>query len=109
MTDETVTSTSAFLGRITWMMLGPMVLVLAAVAILKNADGWFAPLDAAYFAVLGLILLGRWAEYSSGGAKTANGEPATPAQYRNYMVATPMLGLAGWVIANLIGNSSPLG
>jgi hypothetical protein len=56
----------AFLGWLTRMLLGPVGLFAAAAAIVTDWGGWLTAADFAFFAVLGLMLLGRWAEFRAG-------------------------------------------
>jgi hypothetical protein len=95
---------SAVLGRLFWMMVGPFILGIFAISITERRDGWFSPLDGLYFVVLGGILLGRWLEFRSGRPLTATGEPATVAHLRRYALVLSLLGVAVWVVANLVGN-----
>jgi len=97
-------STLAPLGRITWMLICPMVLLPITLSILLRSRGWFTIVDFAYFVVLGLALLGRWLEFRGGNPRTAYDEPATPAHLRRYLVVAPLGGLALWVLANILGN-----
>jgi hypothetical protein len=105
MADRRTTSPVAFLGRLTWMLLGPVGLFAAAVAIASDWGGWLTAADAAFFAVLGLMLLGRWAEFRSGQARNAYGEPATAIDVRRYTAGATVVGLATWMVANLVGSA----
>ncbi len=99
------TETSSFvvvLGRIFWMILGPLCLFLLAFALTKQPPGWFRVLDLAFFALLGSIILVRWLEFRSGRAQTATGEPATAADLRKYTVMMVALGFVVWIGANLL-------
>jgi hypothetical protein len=102
--DSATSSSAAFFGRLAWIILGPMALAVLTMALAQNPDGWFAPTDLVFLLVLGLMLLGRWAEFRSGGAKTTEGELATQEQVRRYYVVAPLVGMGLWVLANLIGN-----
>jgi hypothetical protein len=95
---------SAILGRLFWMMLGPFFLVIVAISTAERRDGWFSPADGLYFAVLGGMLLGRWLEFRSGQPLTATGVPATVAHLRRYALVLSVLGVAAWVVANLVRN-----
>jgi hypothetical protein len=97
-------ATSAVLGRLFWMMLGPFALAITAFSITERRDGWCSPLDGIYFVVLGGVFLGRWLEFRSGRPLTAAGEPATPAHLRRYALVLGLVGLGVWVVANLVGN-----
>lgn len=103
MAASTLTSPTALLARLTWMLLGPVGLFAAAVAVASDWGGWLTATDLAFLTVLGLMLLGRWVEYRTGQAQTAYGEPATAADLRRYAVAAAAVGLGVWVAANLVG------
>jgi hypothetical protein len=75
-----------------------------AAAIINAGTGWLTGLDLAFLAVLGGMLLARWLEFRGGDPQTATGEPATLAHLRRYTLVALLLGLAVWVVANLVGN-----
>lgn len=103
MTPRT-TSFPVALARVFWMMVGPMALVVLLIGILTKGSGWFTLTDFAFFTVLGGMLLARVIEFRGGNPLTDLGEPATPAHLRRYVIATLVVGLGVWVLANLIGN-----
>jgi hypothetical protein len=89
------------LVRLLWMVVGNVVLVVAAISIHHNrtlpstADVVFWTTVAAMFAIRyidGRFLRGR----------TATGEPATPASYRAYAVRLAVVAIMLWVAAHLI-------
>lgn len=92
------------LGRLFWMMLGPMLLAVLTFVIIRNGSGWLTPADLAFLLILGGLVLGRWIEFQGGNPQTATGEPATPAHLRRYVLSVVPLGLSVWILANLIGN-----
>lgn len=93
-------------GRLTWMMLGPMALALVTFALFSkgSSSGWFTAWDITYFAVLGTILLGRCLEFRGGNPQMADGQPATRAHLRRYVVVTTAVGVLVWVVVNLLEN-----
>jgi hypothetical protein len=91
-------------SRVFWMMVGPMMLAILALSIVRIGTSWFTPADFAFLVVLGLVLLARWVEFRGGNPQTAAGEPATPDHLRRYVVITLALGLGVWIVANLVGN-----
>ena len=99
-----LTPASAILGRLAWMMFGPMLLAMAFFAVATNGGGWLTGADVGYFLALGLMLLGRWLEFRGGRPETMTGEPATPGNLRRYLLAAGAGGLAAWVFGNLLGN-----
>ncbi len=95
----------AVLGaRLTWVFVGPLVLLGITWGIVSQGTGWLTRLDAAFGIVVGLMLVGRWVEHRSGTATTLTGTPATPEQFRRYMIRLPSLACAVWVVANIVGN-----
>jgi hypothetical protein len=93
----------ALLGRLLWMMVGPVTLLLLALSVAERRGGWLTLPSLAYLAVLGGTMLGRWLEFRGGHPLTATGEPATAEHLRRYLLAAATLGLAVWVVANLAG------
>jgi hypothetical protein len=103
-TSQQTTSPLALLGRIFWMMLGPMVLAILAFNIAKRGNGWFTGVDIAFLVILVGLLFARWLEFLGGSPQTSTGDPATPRHLRQYAVGALSLGLGVWVIANVLGN-----
>lgn len=104
MRDPQATSPVAMLGRITWMMIGPMALAVAAFLVVSKGGGWLTSADLSYLAVLVVMLFGRWLEFQGANPQKATGEPATANDLRNYVLGATIVGLVVWVIANLLGN-----
>jgi hypothetical protein len=91
-------------ARLTWIMLGPLALLGITWGIVSQGTGWFTGLDAAFGIVVVLMLLGRWVEHRSGTGTTLTGEPTTPEQFKRYITVLPPLAVAGWIVANVVGN-----
>jgi hypothetical protein len=89
------TSFRAVFGRLTWMLFGPMLLLLTTTLVV-NSKGLFTIADLAFFLVLGAMAFGRWLEFRSGAPQTATGEPATQQDLRKYVIALGILGLLIW-------------
>ena len=87
---------AAALWRLTWMLLGPLALVLCAIGVVRARNTSPSGADVAYLAVLGLMLLARWLEFRGGDPRTASGEPAAPGHLRRYLVVAGFLGVAIW-------------
>jgi hypothetical protein len=91
----------ALLGRMTWMLFGPMLLFFAAGAVATRSKGFFSFTDLAYFLVLAAMLGGRWLEFRCGDPRTATGEPASDQHLRGYTLAVGVAGLTIWGVATL--------
>jgi hypothetical protein len=99
-----ISSVSVLFGRLTWFMLGPGALFGILYAIVTHGTGWITGLDAAYFIVVALMVLGRWHEQRSGVATTAEGKPATWDHFRRYVRLLLPTAVVIWILANAVGN-----
>jgi len=99
-----VTRMRVVVARVTWMMIGPLVLLVLLLSILKAGSGWATGLDAAFLAVVAAMIAGRWYELRSGQAATSDGRPATWDDFRRYVLILLPSAAAAWAVANLIGN-----
>lgn len=97
-------STLPALGRLFWMMIGPMLLALLALNILMNGGGWLTTVDLVFLALLLGLPLARWLEFTGGAPQTTTGEPATKHDLVRYAPLAVVAGLAVWIVANVIGN-----
>jgi hypothetical protein len=104
MTTPPTTSTSAFFGRLFWMMIGPLSLALTLYYIVSSGTGWRTFADVLFFVILLGMILGKWLEFRAGNPLTSAGEPATPANLRNYILIVAVAGPVVWLLANLLGN-----
>jgi hypothetical protein len=103
------TSAVAVLGRLTWMLFGPFVLLVTTIALFGKSPRLFTAADGVYFAALAATLAGRWVEFGSGCALTATGERATARHLRAYLAWAAAIGLAIWVAAKLARGLGLLG
>ena len=104
MADSPTTPLTAVLGRLFWMMAGPLALMLTLYFIVTSGTGWRTPADLLYFIILGGMILGKWMEFRGGRPETSSGDPATPADLRRYILMVVIFGPVVWVLANFIGN-----
>ena len=104
MDTHRTTAAPALLARLLWMMAGPIILALLAVAIAEQHGGWLALTSLAYLLILGVMMFARWFEFRVGYPMTATGEPATEEHLRRYVLITSIVGLAAWVLANVAGH-----
>jgi len=96
-------SALVLVGRIIWMMFGPM-LAAANLIFILTVKGWRTGADIAYLVALTAMILGRCVEHLGGNPHTSTGEPSTPADLRRYILLTLIGGLALWLVANLLAN-----
>ena len=91
-------------GRLFWMMVGPLALVLTIYFIVTSGTGWTTTADLLFFIILGGMILGRWLEFRGGSPETSTGERATAADLHRYILIVVTAGPAVWVVANILGN-----
>ena len=91
-------------ARVTWIFLGPLVLLLSTWGIVAKGIGWLTWIDGLFVVVVGLMILGRWIEQRSGAATTVTGAPATQEQAKRYIMILIVTAIIVWIAANAIGN-----
>lgn len=99
-----VTSLGTLFWRLTWFILGPVILLALAYAIATRGGGWLTVLDIAFVLVAAAVIGARWMELRTGTATTATGEPATPSQVRRYSQVMALVAAGVWVASNVYGN-----
>ena len=104
MSSSTTTPLISVFGRLFWMMVGPMALVMTTYFIVTSGNGWTTPADLIFFIILGGMILGRWLEFHGGSPETQTGERATAADLRRYILMVVIAGPAVWIVANILGN-----
>jgi len=107
--SEPATPLLAVLGRLTWMLFGPLAVVLSAITLVGKDKALLSLADAGYFTALAAMLLGRCVEFSSGHALTATGEPATTSHLRRYLIGAAAIGLGVWLLVKAAGSFGLLG
>jgi hypothetical protein len=98
------TPMAALFGRLFWMIIGPLALVVTLYSIVSSGTGWWTATDILYFLVLGGMALGRWTEFRGGNPTTCDGERATQADLRRYVLMLATIGPVAWVAANVAGS-----
>ena len=91
-------------GRLFWMMVGPLALVLTTYFIVTSGTGWTTMADFLFFIILGGMILGKWLEFRGGSPETQTGERTTAADFHRYILMVVAAGPAVWVVANILGN-----
>lgn len=102
--DHQITSLSVLFARLTWVFMGPALLFLLTLGIVRTSTGWLTMLDAGFVIVVLLMTLGKFHELRSGSAMTTKGEPATIADFQPYVMRLLATAAGIWVAANVVGN-----
>ena len=100
----TVSSVPILVAHCTWYLLGPLFLFLILLAIVRAGTGWATALDFVFFIGVAVAVFCRWVEQRSGQAVTMSGEPSTWEDFRRYAIRFPLLAVALWIVANVLGN-----
>jgi hypothetical protein len=104
MSSSNTTRLIPVFSRLFWMIVGPLVLVLATYFIVNSGSGWTTTADLLFFVTLGGMILGRWFEFRGGNPETSTGDLATVADLRRYILTVIVVGPTVWAIANILGN-----
>ena len=104
MSSPAATPLGVVFGRLFWMMVGPLALVLTTYFIVTSGAGWTTMADFLFFIILGGMILGKWLEFRGGSPETSTGERATAADLHRYILMVVTAGPAVWVVANILGN-----
>ncbi|TNF34769.1 MAG: hypothetical protein EP329_06895 [Deltaproteobacteria bacterium] len=93
---SSTTSLSALFVRLYWLIFGNILLAFMGMMILLHSGGGFFWADIAYGAGLALLVGARWLDVTRLDGLTTEGEPATPAHLRRYVVLTLAVGVPVW-------------
>lgn len=104
MATESRTPFLPILCRVFWLMFGPLLLVVLTFIIATTGNGWLTPADWGFLGTLVALLIARWLEFRGGNPQTSEGQPATSAHLRRYIMVVVVCGLGLWITANIIGN-----
>lgn len=82
--------------RLSWMLLGNVVLAFTAAKIFLDGGGLFSPANAVFWAVVVLMIWLRRIDITRMNGQTATGEPATLAHWNRYAMLLAVISLAVW-------------
>lgn len=83
------------------MAFGNIALVMAALWIYKSA-GWSIA-DFAFWLIVSLLIGARYIDIVRYKGTTIQGEPATMAHFKRYVLIVLMAGAAVWAVARALG------
>lgn len=92
------------LARLFWMFVGPALLFLLLTGVATRGGRELGAIDGACLLVTLGLLAARGYEFRQGTAQTSTGEPATAADWRRYMIQTPLVVLVLWGFAKLLAR-----
>lgn len=97
--SEPQTSGGIALVRMFWMLVGPALMAVLALAIYQGGDDWLSLPSLIYWGVLGAVVFARQAD-----PRNAEGEPTTPSNRRLHAITLLSAGTALWLIVHLFGR-----
>ena len=90
--------------RLFWMFLGNAMLFLCAMAMAQEASGWFAPIDALFWVLVGSLLIARYVDIKHFNGTTGDGTAATMADFKRYTLILLVVSIGLWIGAHVIGS-----
>jgi hypothetical protein len=88
------------LVRMSWMLVGNVVLAACAAKIFFNNTGFFSPADVVFWPVVAAMIWLRRIDITRMKGQTASGEPATLADWKRYSVLLVIIALLVWAGAH---------
>ena len=103
--DEKQGAASGCLARFYWMIVGNAALAFLALGIVDQ--DWWPPTwrDAAYWAVVASLAVVRFVDIRLLGGRTGEGEPASEAHLRRYLVLLVAVAAVLWALAHLAARA----
>ena len=95
--------TGCFL-RIYSLLIGHVILLFCALAIFHNPSGFLGAADAWFWVLVGTLVVARYVDIRYFKGMTAEGKPASIADWRQYEVFLLVVSLVLWLSANALGH-----
>ena len=99
-------SASGCLVRLSWMLIGNVALFISGIFIARHAGGFLSVADAAFWAVVTLMIGVRYLDISRFKGQTVMAGPATMGHWRRYVAIILLAALAGWGLAHALARLS---
>ncbi len=93
---------SVLFARLAWAMIGPCVLLAAAVQAAKSPH-WLTLWEGVYLLAIVMMIGGRYVEQKSGHGTTLYSEPSTWGHFRAFALKTLVFSVAFWIVARSSG------
>jgi hypothetical protein len=89
-----------FTRRLYWFAVGPMLMILMLLGIFNGERNQLIGFNIGYLVCLAGLPLSKWLDMRSGQAMTADGKPATWADFRKYVITALIIGIGAVLVAN---------
>jgi hypothetical protein len=100
---EYISASGCFL-RVYSLMIGHVILLFCALAIFHNPARFLGTPDACFWATVGTLLGARYVDIRYFKGMTAEGKPASIADWRRYAGFLLVVSLALWLFASIAGR-----
>ena len=88
--------------RLFWMMIGNLVLLFCAYFIAQHRSSLLSIADAFYWIVVGSLLAARYVDIRYLYGLTAEGDPASMADWRRYAVLVLIASTGLWLVVHAV-------
>jgi hypothetical protein len=102
--QEVPLSGRGFLARLYWQFLGNALVFILLVFVYEKHPRLPSLLDAAYLAAVATLVIVRYVDIRFLNGQTAEGKPATMADWRSYTRLTGALALGAWLLARALAH-----
>ena len=92
--------------RIFWMIIGNVILLSCAYGIIQHRSSLLSIADAFYWAIVGSLLAARYVDIRYLYGLTAEGDPASMADWRRYAVFLVLVATGLWLVVHAIAHFS---
>ncbi len=94
-------SAQGFLLRIYWMIAGPVLLFFCIVFLVEKRPPMPSPLDLIFALAAAGLVLARYADIRWCDGTSADGQPASPTDFRRYARWVAAGAIAAWALARV--------
>jgi hypothetical protein len=95
---------SGCLLRVYSLLIGHVILLFCALAIFHNPSGFLGAADAWFWVLVGTLVGARYVDIRHFQGMTAEGKPASIADWRQYAGGLLVVSLVLWLSANALGH-----
>jgi hypothetical protein len=92
--------------RISWMMVGNVVLLFCAYGITEHRSGVLSIADAFYWTLVGSLLAARYIDIRYLYGLTVDGDPASLDDWRRYAVFLVLVATGLWLVLHAVAYFS---
>jgi hypothetical protein len=101
--EHRVSSLRILAVHLTWLILGPVALLVSLLSIVDAGGDWISALDIVFWVIVALMIFARWADQKSGQGTTSEGEPSTWKDFQKYIIILPIFAVGAWLMAKAFG------